>query len=244
MVKHILHVIPVLTDNYIWLLENQHQQVVIIDPSLAEPVIDYLSLNQLTPVGILLTHHHNDHIGGVSELQKHFTNLAIFGPDEIPLAINHITSQTTITLADMMFQIIPTPGHTLGHVAYYCQPYLFCGDTLFSAGCGRIFEGTYQQMFDSINRLKALPNETVICPAHEYTYNNLRFAHQLVPNDQQIATDYEAAKNLSITLPTTLQKELKINLFLRCDDAKLQKEFNCDNPLALFQFFRTQKDAF
>ncbi|WVD62219.1 hydroxyacylglutathione hydrolase [Orbus mooreae] len=244
MMNNVLHIIPALADNYIWLIENQHQQVVIIDPGTAAPVIEYLSHKQLTPAGILLTHHHNDHIGGVLELQKQFPDLLVFGPSEIDLPITNISSQSTVTISDMTFQIIPTPGHTLGHVSYYMQPYLFCGDTLFSAGCGRIFEGTYRQMFNSLVQLSLLPNDTIICPAHEYTLSNLKFAHHLVPHDQDIINYYQQIENQVITLPTTLAREKKINLFLRCDNLELQQQFDCDTPLKLFQFFRIQKDSF
>lgn len=239
-----LHVIPALKDNYIWLLENQHHQVVIIDPSEAMPVIDYLSQHQLTPIGILLTHHHQDHIGGVTLLQNTYPKLNAFGPNEVNLDINKISSQSHIRIGDMTFDIIAVPGHTLGHLAYYIKPYLFCADTLFSGGCGRIFEGTYQQMFTSLNTLKALPDETIVCPAHEYTLSNLKFACSILPEDKVINDYYQQVQHVKMTLPTTLEKEKKINLFLRCDESRLQQKFNCQNALALFEFFRSQKDNF
>ncbi|RKS87753.1 hydroxyacylglutathione hydrolase [Orbus hercynius] len=244
MTKYKLHIIPSLTDNYIWLLENSQHQVIIVDPGEASPVIDYLSTHHLSPIAILLTHHHHDHVDGVGSLQQRYPNLPAFGPDEIDLPITKISPDTSINFGELTFEIIPVPGHTLGHVAYYAKPYLFCGDTLFSAGCGRLFEGTHAQMLTSLNRLKALPNDTIVCAAHEYTLSNLKFAATLVPEDM-IITQYEQhIKHQAITLPSTIVQEKDINLFLRCDEVNLQKKFNFHNELELFKFFRTQKDSF
>ncbi|WP_392563874.1 hydroxyacylglutathione hydrolase [Orbus wheelerorum] len=239
-----LHIIPALKDNYIWLLENSHKQCVIVDPGDSLPVINYMAEHQLSPIAILLTHHHSDHVAGALNLQNYYRNLPIFGPDEIDLPITNISTQLAITIADFTFDIILVPGHTLGHVAYYNKPYLFCGDTLFSAGCGRIFEGTYQQMFNSLNKLKVLPDNTIVCPAHEYTLSNLKFATHVVPCDRNISHYYQQIANKTITLPTTIAIEKQINLFLRCDELELQKEFAINNDLKLFEFFRTQKDSF
>lgn len=239
-----LHIIPALTDNYIWLLANQHQQAVIIDPGEATPVIEYLTQQQLSPLAILLTHHHADHVAGVNVLKQHYPTIAVYGPQEVKLPITPISSHMTLTIRDFNFTIISVPGHTLGHVAYYIAPYLFCGDTLFSAGCGRIFEGSYTQMFDSLNKLKNLPNNTIVCPAHEYTLANLKFAHHLLPDDTDINHYYQQVHVQKITLPTTLAVEKKINLFLRCDVPELQQRFNCSSALALFTWLRQQKDHF
>ncbi|WP_392563167.1 hydroxyacylglutathione hydrolase [Orbus sturtevantii] len=239
-----LHIIPALKDNYIWLLGNTQKQVVIIDPGESTPVINYMTTHQLSPIAILLTHHHNDHIDGVIDLQKNYDNLPVFGPDEINLPITKISQQKTLTIGDFTFDIIAVPGHTLGHLAYYINPYLFCGDTLFSAGCGRVFEGTYTQMLNSLNKLKSLPDNTIVCPAHEYTLSNLKFATHLVPNDIDINAYYQKIAHDAITLPTTIEIEKKVNLFFRCDDLKLQTEFKINNELKLFEFFRTQKNNF
>jgi len=239
-----LHVVPALKDNYIWLLENSNKETIIVDPGETEHVINYLNEHRLLPIAILLTHHHNDHVAGVTNLQKYYDNLPVFGPDEINLPITKVSTQQAITIADFIFDIITVPGHTLGHLAYYCRPYLFCGDTLFSAGCGRIFEGTYQQMFNSLNKLKALPDDTIVCPAHEYTLSNLKFSTHLISDDLNINDYYHKIHNQKITLPTTIEIEKQINIFLRCDDLKLQKKFDMNNQLKLFEFFRTQKDNF
>ncbi|OCG02847.1 hydroxyacylglutathione hydrolase [Gilliamella sp. wkB112] len=242
---HKLHVIPALQDNYIWLLENSDQQAIIIDPGESSPVINYIRQYKITPIAILLTHHHMDHIGGVLDLQQNYPNIEVFGPSEIPLPIQYISnSQHHLSIADFQFSIMPVPGHTLGHLAYYSAPYLFCGDTLFSAGCGRIFEGTPQQMLNSLNKFKQLSDNTLVCAGHEFTKANLKFAQTLLPEDLKIAEYLNLITNKTITLPSILAKELQINLFLRCDNKKLQNKFNINNELDLFVFFRSQKDIF
>lgn len=239
-----LHIIPALADNYIWLLENAHRQVIIVDPGDGKPIINYLNQHQLSPLAILLTHHHIDHLGGVKLLQDYYTDIAIYGPSEINLPLISLSNQHTITIADFKFDILKVPGHTLGHLAYYCAPYLFCGDTLFSAGCGRVFEQHYQQMLDSLNKLKKLPDNTLICAGHEYTLSNLKFATHMVPEDKNITQYLNYISNKTITLPSTLLNERQINLFLRCNEKNLQSKFNFNNELELFTFFRSQKDNF
>lgn len=239
-----LHLIPILQDNYVWLLESAQLQGIIVDPGAAKSVITYLTLHKIKPVAILLTHHHHDHIDGVLELQQRYPNIIVYGPREISLPISHVTDQDILSIAGWHFQVIAVPGHTLGHVAYYCAPYLFCGDTLFSAGCGRIFEGTPAQMFNSLNKLKALPDDTLVCPAHEYTLSNLKFAHKMVADDNAIKAALDKVKKQERTLPTTIAKEKQINLFLRCNEQILQHRFNIDNDEQLFTFFRQKKDNF
>lgn len=248
-----LYSLPALQDNYIWLLGNQHNEVVIIDPSAADPVLDFLKNRALTPVAILLTHHHSDHTAGVPKLAKLYPSMPIYGPDEIELpAVRPVSETTPIIVSDFVFSVFNVPGHTLGHVAYYQAPYLFCGDTLFSAGCGRVFEGTMAQMYQSVSKLRKLPDETLICASHEYTLNNLRFAHAMLPDDPLIITYLDNVsqrrQQQQMTLPSKLKIEKGINLFLRCDDVNLKNKFNINNELNsdvdLFTFFRTQKDKF
>lgn len=246
--------IPALSDNYIWLLSNENSECVIVDPSQAKPVIEMLSQRSLTPIAILLTHHHDDHVGGVAELVKKYPNIDVFGPQETLSkgAENIIHNQERIIVGSFTINVIGTPGHTLGHVAYYCEPYLFCGDTLFSGGCGRLFEGTAQQMFSSLQRLSALPDNTLICCAHEYTLANMTFAHHIMPENALI-TDYlakvrEMRKNLQPTVPITLKNEKDINLFLKSDDIDLQRILgiptNTYAPIKTFTKLRELKDNF
>ncbi|WP_392567111.1 hydroxyacylglutathione hydrolase [Utexia brackfieldae] len=248
-----LSAIPALNDNYIWILSDSNNKTVIIDPSEATPVILFLRENQYQPVAILLTHHHADHIGGVTDLLTAFPSIRIYGPKEvcqklIGLPIQLITPDQIITELGLAFHIIATPGHTLGHVSYYSKPYLFCGDVLFSGGCGRIFEGTPKQMFNTLNHLADLDNKTLICCAHEYTLSNLKFAHQILPNDGPIMTRLAEVellrKNQQMSLPTTLALEKKTNIFLRCHEQVLQRQFSVEDAQSLFMVLRALKDNF
>ncbi|MFA3780064.1 hydroxyacylglutathione hydrolase [Yersinia sp. 1652 StPb PI] len=246
--------IPAFQDNYIWLLANPQKHCVIVDPGESAPVLSALAQGQYTPQAILLTHHHNDHVGGVAQLHRHFPNIPVYGPQETANkgATVIVNGGDHLTIDGQNYTIIAVPGHTLGHIAYYSEPYLFCGDTLFSAGCGRLFEGTPEQMYASIQRLAQLPAETLICSAHEYTLANLKFARFILPADQDIATYQQQimqlrAKNLP-SLPVKLQLERKINVFLRCDDIDLQRKIGVISPpdslASVFSELRAQKDRF
>lgn len=246
--------IPAFQDNYIWLLDNQQGRCVIVDPGEAGPVLEALSHRQLTPDAILLTHHHRDHVGGVAEIIARYPGLAVYGPQETASkGANHLVKDGDILdIGGQQYATIAVPGHTLGHVAFYSAPYLFCGDTLFSAGCGRLFEGTPEQMYHSFQRLAQLPDETLICCAHEYTLSNLKFARAILPQDRQIETYQQQVEELRAkgqpSVPTTLQLERKINLFLRCHDIDLQKEIGIYSPPrhlhSVFSELRLRKDAF
>ena len=215
--------LPAFDDNYIWLLHDG-KNALVVDPGDAQPVLLALQTQGLQLQGILVTHHHGDHTGGVDNL-RNATGAAVFGPasEPMPEPIHRVNDGDTVRLLGMDFQVMHVPGHTLGHIAYYCSPYLFCGDTLFSAGCGRLFEGTAAQMQASLERLAALPPDTQVCCTHEYTLSNLKFALEVEP-DNQALIDY-AARCRSLraqgqpTLPSSIALERQINPFLRSDQA-------------------------
>ncbi len=246
--------IPALTDNYIWTLTDDAGNCLIVDPGEARPLIEKIEANRWTPVAVLLTHHHQDHTGGVAELLQRYPQLEVYGPQETAAkGAEHIVQEgESVTLLGMPFQVIATPGHTLGHISYYSEPYLFCGDTMFSGGCGRLFEGTAEHMFDSFQKLNELPADTLICCAHEYTLSNMKFAAAILPHDPKILARYQEIKDLRAenrtTLPTKLALEREINLFLRTQDADLQKALAINVESApLWQTFaelRNKKDQF
>lgn len=245
--------IPALNDNYIWLLTN-NQQCIIVDPAESEAVLAILTANHLTPVAILLTHHHNDHTQGVKGIIAQYPKLPVFGPQETRVkgTTEQVNEGDLVVINDFKFQVIGLPGHTLGHVGFYQAPYLFCGDTLFSAGCGRIFEGTPEQMYQSIQKISALPDETLICCAHEYTLSNLQFAHHIWPENEIITNYSEKVRilrsNQQASVPSTLKTERNINIFLQCDNPKLQQKLNINvtNPSlrAVFTLLRQLKDEY
>lgn len=246
--------VPALNDNYIWVLVDGHQQCIIVDPAEAEPVLEIITAKQLTPVAILLTHHHNDHTGGVKGILSKFTTLPVFGPKETQSkgATEIVENGDKVIINEFNLQVIALSGHTSEHIGFYQAPYLFCGDTLFSAGCGRIFEGTPEQMFESIQKIAELPDETLICCAHEYTLSNLKFAHHIWPENEAITQYLQKITQMrdkhQPTVPTTLKKEKKINIFLQCDNLQLQKklDINVQNPplRAVFTLLRQLKDQY
>ena len=180
--------IPAFTDNYIWLLQR-NKQAVVVDPGDAAPVIDALERNQLTLAAILITHHHADHIGGVNALIQAYQP-RVYAPQYEQFAFEHIKvgENSLVELAEIAlnFRVIWLPGHTLGHIAYVNDESLFCGDTLFGAGCGRLFEGTPAQMFSSLTRLKQLDSHISVYCTHEYTAHNINFALTLEPNNPDL----------------------------------------------------------
>lgn len=245
-----LQAIAALQDNYIWLLLAD-QQAVIVDPGEAKPVLDFLQQHQLQPAAILLTHHHADHTGGVTQLSQVFPELRIYGPSDLADQwpnYQPLQDQDCLQLLGHKFTVIATPGHTLDHLCYYAEPYLFSGDTLFSAGCGRNFEGSLAQLFDSIKKLANLPNQTLMCCAHEYTLSNLRFAYTILTQDCAIKARLEQAEQLVAqglaTIPTTLEQEKRYNLFLRCHEQELQHRLQVNTALAAFSELRRQKNCF
>ncbi|MGR3808030.1 hydroxyacylglutathione hydrolase [Pasteurella testudinis] len=212
--------LPALNDNYIWLYadSNEHK-VLIIDPAQAEPVIDYLRQHKRQPQAILLTHGHADHIGGVAELIRCYPHLAVYGSDETAKIATQVVNQGEFACGNYRIDVIPTAGHTAKHISFVVNNHLFCGDALFSAGCGRVFTGDYQAMFDGIQRLKALVDDTLVCAAHEYTLSNLRFALTVVADKSVVERQLEKVEALRAqgkpSLPTTLGLERTINPFLQ-----------------------------
>lgn len=217
--------LPAFTDNYIWLLHDG-AQALVVDPGEATGVLHHLHEHGLELQAILITHHHADHTGGVAELRA-ATGATVYGPvaEPMPEPLTRLDDGEQVDVLGLRFEVMHVPGHTAGHIAYHCAsvngaPLLFCGDTLFSGGCGRLFEGTPAQMLHSLDRLAALPAETQVCCTHEYTVSNLRFARAVEPDNQALADhavqcDQLRQRNLP-TLPSSIGLELTINPFLRC----------------------------
>ncbi|EFM90406.1 hydroxyacylglutathione hydrolase [Actinobacillus pleuropneumoniae] len=229
--------IPALSDNYIWAIQKDND-VIIVDPSDAVPVLAFIAKNQLNLTAILLTHNHHDHTDGMPELLSRYPQLSVYGPQEAAQFANRIVQpEDHLTLFDYDVRVIESAGHTAQHVSYlFGNEYLFCGDALFSGGCGRVFTGNYQAQFDALQRFKALPEFVEIFPAHEYTLSNLKFAEAVLAPSCALFEIQERAEILRSrnqpTLPTTLERELQINPFLQAVDL--------DQFIAL----RHQKDNF
>lgn len=235
--------VPAFDDNYLWLLDNG-REALVVDPGDAGPVAAALDARGLTLAGILLTHHHGDHVGGVDALRPRLQG-PIYGPvgEKMPEPVQRVRGGDTVTLLGMHFAVMDVPGHTAGHIAYYAAdagpagPLLFCGDTLFSAGCGRLFEGTPAQMHASLQSLAALPLDTRVCCAHEYTLSNLRFAREVDPANTALAeyTAWCEAERAAgrPTLPGRLGTEQRINPFLRCTEPALRDAARRHAPLKL-----------
>ena len=219
--------LPAFTDNYIWMLHDD-RQAIVVDPGDAAPVAAALDAQGLALAAILVTHHHPDHVGGVAALRPRLQG-PVYGParEAIPQPFTPLADGDSVDVLGLRFQVIDVPGHTAGHIAYFLPagdgqtPVLFCGDTLFSGGCGRLFEGTPAQMHQSLGRLAALPGDTRVCCAHEYTESNLKFANAVEPANAALARYTVACRALRAdglpTLPSTIAQERAINPFMRCD---------------------------
>lgn len=256
--------IAAFSDNYFWVIARDgSRKVAVVDPGDAKPVIAYLQQHQLTLALILITHWHPDHIGGVGELVSRF-EVPVVGPasPHIPQVTHIVKEGDEVAVFKALFgeiiQVIAVPGHTLDHIAYFApshtQPRLFCGDTVFSSGCGRLFEGDGPMMWNSLNKIKQLPENTEIYCAHEYTLSNLKFALAVEPDNaavaQRIAQANALRANSQPTVPTTLGQELNFNPFLRCDQKSIKDSVfarenvqNCDEE-TIFTALRRWKDQF
>ena len=248
--------IKAFNDNYIW-LATTNEGSIVIDPGEAHKTIKYLKGNDLNIEAILITNHHFDHTGGIEDMLK-FRNVDVYGPvNDIPSINKQLRDGDLFSVIGIDFKIIEIPGHTLDHIAFFSEnngnPVLFCGDTLFFSGCGRVFEGTYEQMHKSILKLKSLPANTKIYSGHEYTQSNLKFAMEVEPLNQKLISRYNDVQDLLNkgipTLPTTLELELEVNPFLRCHAREVQnsvvKQFNTSNHEdEIFKALRQWKDNF
>jgi hydroxyacylglutathione hydrolase len=244
--------IPAFQDNYIWLLHH-HGHAVVVDPGDAVPVIQFLQRHLLHLDAILITHHHSDHIDGVEQLLN-IHAATVYAPEKEQYNFQHIqvnaSSQIHFSNLNLSFQVIEVPGHTLGHVAYYGANYLFCGDTLFGAGCGRLFEGTPEQMYQSLQKLSTLPETTQVYCTHEYTVQNIQFALTLEPSNQDLIQRSQLSRKLRLnqqpTLPSTIALERATNPFLRCGNQEIQtaSAANSSDPVEVFAAIRNMRNHF
>jgi len=253
-----LEIVPLAAfqDNYIWTLRSG-KLAAVVDPGEARPVQDYLAKEGLSLAAILATHHHPDHVGGIAELVAR-SKVPVFGPKGEPIpALTHPVGEgdrADIPGLDASFSVLDIPGHTRAHVAYYGLGSLFCGDTLFACGCGRVFEGTAAQMLESLSKLAALPDETRVYCGHEYTLANIRFARAVDPGNALLAAREERAQRLRDagrpTLPSTLGEERATNPFLRCAEPAVVDSANkylggrVADPVRVFAAIREWKNKF
>ena len=219
--------LPAFTDNYIWTLRDA-TRAIVVDPGDAKPVLDYLTAEHLDLIAILNTHHHADHVGGDSDLLQHF-RVPVYGPRDprIPQVSDRLEDGDRMRLPHfgVEMEVMEIPGHTRTHIAFFGEDMLFCGDTLFAVGCGRLFEGTPEQMYESLGRLAELPDHTKVYCGHEYTLANIRFAKAAEPGNAAL-NEFEArARKLREagrpTLPTDIGQEKKTNPFLRCSEPEI-----------------------
>ena len=232
-----INILPIkaFKDNYIWLIQEKFNGI-IVDPGDAKPVLKKLKERKIDLKAILITHKHHDHIGGVEELIKNYPNVQIYAPENIEFKFKYQIAKeddvVSIYGTNVKFNVIETPGHTLAHIVYVDSEHLFCGDTLFACGCGRLFEGTYDEMFESLSKISSLtPNTKVYC-AHEYTKENIQFALSIDADNHQLNERCKKLQDVEITIPSLLQEELETNPFLR---VKTSEEF---------KLIRKRKDEF
>lgn len=252
--------LPAFSDNYLWLLHH-NGHAAVVDPGDGEVVLAALRERGLRLSAILITHHHPDHIGGLPALRRVW-DVPVYGPQAEAGKIAGLTDllddgdRVVLPGLEVLFEVLAVPGHTLGHIAYYAarEKLLFCGDTLFAGGCGRLFEGTPQQMHASLQRLSALPQDTAMYCAHEYTLSNLDFARSAEPGNSALAAEIERVQELRArrqpSVPSTLQRERAFNPFLRCDMPALANSASAyagkplHDAVEVFAVLRSWKDSY
>lgn len=250
--------VPAFADNYLWLIHDG-AHAAAVDPGDASPILDTLAEYKLSLTAILLTHHHADHVGGVPQLLQRFP-VPVFGPrrDGIAQVTHPLSEGDRIALPrlGLALQVFDVPGHTRGHIAYLApsRNWLFCGDTLFAGGCGRLFEGTPAQMAQSLSKLAALPDDTQVYCAHEYTLSNLRFAKEVEPDNtalqKRIETEQAKRNRGEATVPSTIGIEKATNPFLRCKERTIldkllkEKRISTEEPIAVLAALREWKNSY
>jgi hydroxyacylglutathione hydrolase len=254
-----LLLLPAFEDNYIWMIQHG-REALVVDPGDATPVIAELDRADVRLVGILVTHKHPDHVGGLSRLLAHprGRGAQVWGPatEPMPVPVTPVRDGDRLRVLGLEIDVMAVPGHTLGHLAFFSnfpEPVLFCGDTMFSGGCGRLFEGTPAQMHASLTRLAALPAATRVCCAHEYTLANLRFARAVEPGNAALAAHEAECRSLRDrglpTLPSTIGRERQINPYLRCDQPEViasavARGAEAGHPVSVLATIRQWKDNF
>jgi len=252
--------IPAFNDNYIWAITNkENNTLALVDPGELKPCLAFIKQHNLTLTDILVTHHHNDHVGAIKGLVESFPQeITVYGPanEKIPCLTIALVENDTFSLSQLGIELktFDVPGHTSGHIAYTYKDNLFCGDTLFSGGCGRLFEGTPSQMLSSLNKFSALPPETKVYCAHEYTLANLNFALAVDPNNADLLNYHSQVvakrENNQATIPSSIGLELKINPFLRTNDLNIKQSAQeyqgqpITSQQEIFATIRSWKDSF
>lgn len=254
-----IDLIPAFQDNYIWCLRRGNKAI-LVDPGDAVPAIEALSRANLELIAVFITHHHPDHVGGLAKLMAKWPNLPVYGPqNSVPEINRRLFDGDQVHIFDIAFSVHEVPGHTLDHVAYFaqpdnCDPILFCGDTLFAGGCGRLFEGSPEQMLNSLTKLSELPGATRVYCAHEYTLSNLVFASAVEPENLALKARFEETekkrKKSIATVPSTIELERQTNPFLRVKSQEIQRnvaswaQLQRWTDVQIFAGLRSWKDNF